>query len=164
MSGFPNLFTITGPGSPSVLTNMPTSIEQHVDWIADCLEHLRAHGLDRIEADPRAEREWGEHVQEAADATLLPRASSSWYLGANVPGKPRVFMPYAGGFARYTRTCAEVAADGYRGFALAPARAAALDPAGGPVGDRSSGRARSAPSGAIDGAGSRHVSGPFHNV
>ncbi|MDN5915887.1 MAG: NAD(P)/FAD-dependent oxidoreductase, partial [Pseudonocardia sp.] len=111
MSGFPNLFTITGPGSPSVLTNMPTSIEQHVDWIADCLTHLREHGMDRIEADPEAEREWGAHVQSAAEATLLPRAASSWYLGANVPGKPRVFMPYAGGFARYTRTCTEVAAD-----------------------------------------------------
>ncbi|MBW0102376.1 NAD(P)/FAD-dependent oxidoreductase [Pseudonocardia sp. KRD-291] len=122
VSGFPNLFTITGPGSPSVLTNMPTSIEQHVDWIADCLGHLRERGVDRIEAEPDAEREWGEHVQEAAEATLLPRAASSWYLGANVPGKPRVFMPYAGGFARYTRTCTAVAEDGYRGFALEPAR------------------------------------------
>jgi cation diffusion facilitator CzcD-associated flavoprotein CzcO len=119
--GLPNLFTITGPFSPSVLTNMPTSIEQHVDWIAGCLEHLRAHGVDRIEAERSAERDWAEHTQEAAEATLLPRASSSWYLGANVPGKPRVFMPYAGGFARYTRTCDEVAADGYRGFVLTPA-------------------------------------------
>ncbi len=123
VSGFPNLFTITGPGSPSVLTNMPTSIEQHVDWITDCLAHLRERDIDRIEADPGAERAWGEHVQAAAEATLLPRASSSWYLGANVPGKPRVFMPYAGGFARYARTCTEVAEDGYRGFVLEPARA-----------------------------------------
>ncbi|RZT88117.1 cation diffusion facilitator CzcD-associated flavoprotein CzcO [Pseudonocardia sediminis] len=123
VSGFPNLFTITGPGSPSVLTNMPTTIEQHVDWITGCLAHLREHGVDRIEADPEAERAWGEHVQEAAEATLLPRAASSWYLGANVPGKPRVFMPYAGGFARYTRTCTDVAEDGYRGFVLEPARA-----------------------------------------
>ena len=119
--GFPNLFTITGPFSPSVLTNMPTSIEQHVDWIARCLEHLRASGVDRIEAERPAERAWAEHTQDAANATLLPRASSSWYLGANVPGKPKVFMPYAGGFARYTRTCDDVAADGYRGFALTPA-------------------------------------------
>ncbi|TCK20613.1 flavin-containing monooxygenase [Pseudonocardia endophytica] len=119
--GFPNLFTITGPFSPSVLTNMPTSIEQHVDWIARCLEHLRAQGVDRIEAERSAEIAWAEHTQEAADATLLPRASSSWYLGANVPGKPKVFMPYAGGFARYTRTCDEVATDGYRGFVLTPA-------------------------------------------
>jgi cation diffusion facilitator CzcD-associated flavoprotein CzcO len=119
--GFPNLFTITGPFSPSVLTNMPTSIEQHVDWIAGCLGHLREQGVDRIEAERPAERAWADHTQEAADATLLPRAASSWYLGANVPGKPRVFMPYAGGFARYRRTCDEVAADGYRGFVLTPA-------------------------------------------
>ncbi len=121
INGFPNLFTITGPFSPSVLTNMPTTIEQHVDWIADCLEHLRAQDVDRIEAQRPAERAWAEHTQEAADATLLPRTASSWYLGANVPGKPRVFMPYAGGFARYTRTCDDVAAGGYRGFLLTPA-------------------------------------------
>ena len=77
--------------------------------------------MDRIEPERSAERAWAEHTQEAADATLLPRAASSWYLGANVPGKPRVFMPYAGGFARYRRTCDEVAADGYRGFVLTPA-------------------------------------------
>jgi cation diffusion facilitator CzcD-associated flavoprotein CzcO len=122
--GFPNLFTITGPGSPSVLTNMPTSIEQHVDWIADCLAHLRENGLVRIEATEDAERAWGEHVQEAAQRTLLPMASTSWYLGANVPGKPRVFLPYAGGLAAYARRCAEVAAAGYAGFSLAPAPAA----------------------------------------
>ncbi|WP_224391998.1 NAD(P)/FAD-dependent oxidoreductase [Pseudonocardia sp. ICBG1293] len=125
VSGFPNLFTVTGPFSPSVLTNMPTSIEQHVDWIADCLSHLRAAGLDRVEADPVAERDWGEHNRAAADATLLPGAASSWYLGANVPGKPSVFMPYAGGFARYAATCADVARDGYRGFRLSDRDAAA---------------------------------------
>ena len=125
VSGFPNLFTITGPFSPSVLTNMPTSIEQHVDWIAGCLEHLRATGTDRIEADRAAERAWGEHNREAAEATLLPRASTSWYLGANVPGKPSVFMPYAGGFARYAATCADVADAGYRGFHLTRSRLAA---------------------------------------
>ncbi|GAA1838381.1 NAD(P)/FAD-dependent oxidoreductase [Pseudonocardia alni subsp. carboxydivorans] len=125
VSGFPNLFTVTGPFSPSVLTNMPTAIEQHVDWIAGCLAHLRATGRDRIEADPVAERDWGEHNRAAADATLLPRAASSWYLGANVPGKPSVFMPYAGGFARYAATCADVAADGYRGFRLSGRGAAA---------------------------------------
>ncbi|ALE72366.1 cyclohexanone monooxygenase [Pseudonocardia sp. EC080610-09] len=125
VSGFPNLFTITGPFSPSVLTNMPSSIEQHVDWIAGCLAHLRATGADRIEADPGAEQAWGEHNREAADATLLPRAATSWYLGANVPGKPSVFMPYAGGFARYAGTCADVARDGYRGFRLGHRRAVA---------------------------------------
>jgi cation diffusion facilitator CzcD-associated flavoprotein CzcO len=116
--GFPNLFTITGPGSPSVLTNMPIAIEQHVDWITDCIRHMRQEGLERIEAKPDATESWGAHVNEAANATLLPMASSSWYLGANVPGKPRVFMPYAGGLARYAGICSEVARDGYRGFAL----------------------------------------------
>ncbi|NMH99529.1 flavin-containing monooxygenase [Pseudonocardia acidicola] len=117
-AGFPNMFTITGPGSPSVLTNMPTSIEQHVDWIADCIEYLGSHGFDRIEATVEAEDAWVEHVNEAADRTLLPLAGSSWYLGANVPGKPRVFMPYAGGFATYARRCDEVAGNGYEGFVL----------------------------------------------
>jgi cation diffusion facilitator CzcD-associated flavoprotein CzcO len=118
VAGFPNMFTITGPGSPSVLTNMPTAIEQHVDWITDCLRHVIARGIDRIEPEPDAEDAWGAHVNEVADATLLPLAKSSWYLGANVPGKPRVFMPYAGGFAAYARICGDVAADGYRGFVL----------------------------------------------
>jgi cation diffusion facilitator CzcD-associated flavoprotein CzcO len=118
VAGFPNLFTITGPGSPSVLTNMPTSIEQHVDWITDCIAHLREQGVRRIEAVPEAQEAWVAHTNEVAAATLLPRAGSSWYLGANVPGKPRVFMPYAGGFAAYTRRCDEVAAAGYEGFAL----------------------------------------------
>ena len=115
---FPNLFTITGPGSPSVLCNMPIAIEQHVDWITACIREMRARGLKRIEADADSTEKWVAHVNEAADATLLPMASSSWYLGANVPGKPRVFMPYAGGFARYTAICNDVARSGYRGFAL----------------------------------------------
>ncbi len=119
-AGFPNLFTITGPGSPSVLTNMPTAIEQHVDWIANCIAYMREHGLGRIEATAAASDQWVEHVNEAANATLLPMASSSWYLGANVPGKPRVFMPYAGGMAKYAAICEQVAADGYSGFQLRP--------------------------------------------
>ncbi|MHA6616384.1 flavin-containing monooxygenase [Pseudonocardia sp. DLS-67] len=122
VSGFPNMFTITGPGSPSVLTNMPTSIEQHVDWISDCMGFMRDRGLARIEATEDAERSWGAHVAEAADRTLLPMASTSWYLGANVPGKPRVFLPYAGGFATYARRCDEVVSAGYDGFVLTPAR------------------------------------------
>jgi cation diffusion facilitator CzcD-associated flavoprotein CzcO len=113
---FPNLFMITGPGSPSVLCNMPIAIEQHVDWIADCIRDMRAKGLTRIEAQFEAAEQWVRQVNDAANATLLPMASSSWYLGANVPGKPRVFMPYAGGFARYTGICNAVAQDGYRGF------------------------------------------------
>ena len=118
VAGFPNLFTITGPGSPSVLCNMPVAIEQHVEWITDCVAHMRRRGLGRIEAEAGAADRWVRHVNEAADATLLPQASSSWYLGANVPGKPRVFMPYAGGMARYRSICEDVAAKGYEGFAL----------------------------------------------
>jgi len=118
IAGFPNLFTVTGPGSPSVLCNMPVAIEQHVDWITDCVAYMRRHGVETIEATPEAAERWVLHVNEAADATLLPQAASSWYLGANVPGKPRVFMPYAGGMARYRDICNEVAANGYEGFAM----------------------------------------------
>jgi cation diffusion facilitator CzcD-associated flavoprotein CzcO len=118
VAGFPNLFTVTGPGSPSVLCNMPVAIEQHVEWITDCIAHMRAHGLERIEAQTEAMDHWLEQVNEAANATLLPQAHHSWYLGANVPGKPRVFMPYAGGMARYREICADVAAKCYAGFKL----------------------------------------------
>ena len=115
-AGFPNLFLITGPGSPSVLSNMVLSIEQHVDWIADCLAHLRERGQDTIEATPEAERAWVEHVAEVAEATLFPRANS-WYMGANIPGKPRVFMPYLGGVGNYRVRCDAIADNGYEGFA-----------------------------------------------
>jgi cation diffusion facilitator CzcD-associated flavoprotein CzcO len=118
VAGFPNLFTITGPGSPSVLCNMPVPIEQHCEWISDCIAHMRDHKLERIEAEPEACERWVEHVNVAANATLLPFANHSWYLGANVPGKPRVFMPYAGGMARYRQHCADIAAKGYEGFKL----------------------------------------------
>jgi cation diffusion facilitator CzcD-associated flavoprotein CzcO len=118
MPGFPNLFTITGPGSPSVLTNMPVAIEQHVEWIADCIGHLRANGIRTIEASEEAVRSWGAHVDEVARATLLYDAKHSWYFGANVAGKPQVFMPYAGGMARYRRVCAEIAEQGYKGFLM----------------------------------------------
>lgn len=116
--GFPNLFTITGPGSPSVLANMPVPIEQHVDWITDAIAHCRAEGVDRIEAEEDAAREWVDHVRDAAMATLLREAGHSWYWGANVPGKPRVFMPYAGGMVRYREICDKAASDGYAGFSL----------------------------------------------
>jgi cyclohexanone monooxygenase len=117
IAGFPNLFTVTGPGSPSVLSNVVVSIEQHVEWIADCIEHLRAEGLDRIEATPEAQDAWMEHVAEVAAFTLFPRAAS-WYVGANVPGKPRVFMPYVGGVGSYRERCDAIAAAGYEGFVL----------------------------------------------
>ena len=118
VDGFPNLFTVTGPGSPSVLCNMPVPIEQHVEWITDCIAHMRSHGLKRIEPANEAVDVWVAQVNAAADATLLPEAKHSWYLGANIPGKPQVFMPYAGGMARYRKICAEVAARNYEGFAL----------------------------------------------
>jgi cation diffusion facilitator CzcD-associated flavoprotein CzcO len=118
VAGFPNLFTVTGPGSPSVLCNMPVAIEQHVDWITDCIAHMRAHGLNRVEADPEAMDGWMKEVERAVNATLLPQAQHSWYLGANVPGKPRVFMPYAGGMAHYRKICDQVAEKGYEGFAF----------------------------------------------
>nr|WP_294519789.1 NAD(P)/FAD-dependent oxidoreductase [uncultured Rhodopila sp.] len=118
VAGFPNLFTVTGPGSPSVLCNMPVAIEQHVEWITDCIAHLRARDLARIEPKPEAVDRWVDQVNAAANATLLPLATHSWYLGANVPGKPRVFMPYAGGMAHYRAICADVAAAGYEGFVL----------------------------------------------
>jgi cation diffusion facilitator CzcD-associated flavoprotein CzcO len=119
MEKFPNLFTITGPGSPSVLTNMPVAIEQHAEWIFRCIGWMRARDHARIEATGAAAAQWGEHVQQVANATLYPQAASSWYLGANIPGKPRTFMPYLGGMARYRSICDEVAANNYRGFALA---------------------------------------------
>lgn len=116
--GFPNLFTITGPGSPSVLSNMPVSTEQHAEWIGDCLAHLRERGIDRIEATPEATSEWTDHVQEVAAGTLYPKAAS-WYMGANIPGKPRLFLPYVGGVGNYRVKCDQVAANGYAGFELA---------------------------------------------
>jgi cation diffusion facilitator CzcD-associated flavoprotein CzcO len=117
ISGFPNLFVVTGPGSPSVLTNMPLAIEQHVEWIADCIAYVRQRGQTRVEATEEAEEAWVEHVRNVAEATLFPQ-TNSWYVGANIPGKKRVFMPYVGGFAPYRRRCEEVAANGYEGFAF----------------------------------------------
>lgn len=117
-AAFPNLFTITGPGSPSVLSNMVPSIEQHVNWIAACLEWMREGGVTLIEATEEAEDAWVAHVNEVADETLYPTCNS-WYLGANVPGKPRVFMPYLG-FPVYVEKCNEIAANGYEGFAFTP--------------------------------------------
>jgi cyclohexanone monooxygenase len=117
VAGFPNMFVITGPGSPSVLTNMPLAIEQHVDWIGDCISYLRQQGLTRVEATEEAEEAWVDNVRGVAERTLYPQANS-WYLGANIPGKKRVFMPYVGGFAPYRKRCDAVAANGYEGFAF----------------------------------------------
>ena len=117
VAGFPNLFLVTGPGSPSVLSNMVVSIEQHVDWISSCIAALSRQQQDVIEATTDAEDAWVSHVNEVADMTLYPQANS-WYIGANVPGKPRVFMPYVGGVGVYRQKCDEVAANRYEGFAL----------------------------------------------
>ena len=115
VSDFPNLFTITGPGSPSVLSNMIVSIEQHVDWMVDCLKYMKDMDLTVFEAEPHSEDNWVSHVNEAADMTLFPQGGS-WYLGANVKGKPRIFMPYAAGVGVYREICDQVTAKGYEGF------------------------------------------------
>jgi cyclohexanone monooxygenase len=114
-AGFPNLFMITGPGSPSVLANVIAAIEQHVDWITDAIEHMDNTGLDRIDATGPAEDWWGAEVEAAGSKSFLS-THNAWYLGANIPGKPRVFMPYAGGLHKYRRTCDDVAAKDYEGF------------------------------------------------
>jgi cation diffusion facilitator CzcD-associated flavoprotein CzcO len=117
VAGYPNFFMITGPGSPSVLSNMPVSIEQHVEFISGAIGYMRENGYDVMEADPTAEKEWVAHVNEVAEQTMFMLADS-WYLGANIPGKPRVFMPYPGGVGPYRERCEEIAASGYPGFVL----------------------------------------------
>jgi len=116
-AGFPNFFMLTGPGSPSVLSNMTVSIEQHVDWVAGCLADMREDGLETIEPTALAEAGWNQHVQDCAAITLYPTANS-WYMGANVPGKPRVFLPYIGGVNAYRQACDEVASRDYLGFRM----------------------------------------------
>ena len=117
INGFPNLFTVTGPGSPSVLTNMLPSIEHHVEWISDCMVWVNQKGLTTIDATDEAQERWVEHVNEVGDTSLYPNCNS-WYLGSNIPGKPRVFMPYLG-FPPYAEKCKAVADNNYEGFALA---------------------------------------------
>jgi cyclohexanone monooxygenase len=111
------MFLITGPGSPSVFSNMVLSIEQHVEWVRDCIVWLRSHGHTTIEPDAGAQSAWMEHVSAVANATLFPKADS-WYVGANIPGKPRVFTSYLAGCGPYRAKCDAVAAAGYEGFAL----------------------------------------------
>jgi cyclohexanone monooxygenase len=122
VTGFPNFFTITGPGSPSVLANMIVGTEQHVDWITECIGYLHANGYETIEAEPEAVDAWVGHVNAVADRTIFP-SCNSWYVGANIPGKARVFMPLLG-FPAYVDKCNEIAANGYEGFRLQPAPAA----------------------------------------
>jgi cyclohexanone monooxygenase len=117
VAGFPNMFTVTGPQSPSVLTNMMSAVEQHIEWISDCLGYLKENGLTLIEAEGTSENDWVRHNEEVGNATLYPLANS-WYVGANIPGKSSAFMPYAGHFGEYRKLCDEIAADDYRGFKL----------------------------------------------
>ncbi|HEY0509740.1 MAG TPA: NAD(P)/FAD-dependent oxidoreductase [Blastococcus sp.] len=117
-AGFPNLFIVAGPGSPSVFSNMVNSIEQHVEWITTLLEQVTLRGLRRVEATAQAEQQWIEHVNEVAERTLYPRSPNSWFFGANTPGKPRVFMPYVGGVGTYRQKADDVAAKDYEGFVL----------------------------------------------
>ena len=114
-ASFPNLFMITGPGSPSVKSNMIMSIEQHVDLVIETLLSMRRKGLSVVEPELEAENKWVDHVQEVANKTLFPQANS-WYMGANIPGKPRLFMPYIGGVGAYREICEEIVANNYRGF------------------------------------------------
>ncbi len=118
---FPNMFMITGPGSPSVLSNMPVSIEQHVEFVADFIEYLRERGVDTVDVDPAAEDDWVQHVNDVAEQTMYMLADS-WYLGANIPGKPRVFMPYAGGVGVYRERCEDIAATDYPGYIQSEAK------------------------------------------
>jgi cation diffusion facilitator CzcD-associated flavoprotein CzcO len=118
-AGFPNLFFITGPQSPSVLSNMPVSIEQHVEFVSGIIERMQERGLELIEPTAEAEEEWTDHAQEVAYATLFPE-SATWYMGANIPGKPQVFLPYLGGVGPYRQKCDEIAANDYEGFAFTP--------------------------------------------
>ncbi|MDG2302833.1 MAG: NAD(P)/FAD-dependent oxidoreductase [Gammaproteobacteria bacterium] len=115
VSGFPNLFIMTGPGSPSVLANMVVGSEQHGEWISECIQHIEDNNLMTIEASETAEINWVEHINNIADTTIYPTCNS-WYLGANIPGKPRIFMPYVGGFQRYERKCKAVQAENYAGY------------------------------------------------
>ncbi|MCM3180460.1 flavin-containing monooxygenase [Cytobacillus horneckiae] len=120
-AGFPNMFMITGPQSPSALSNLPVSIEQHVEWIGDCIEYLRKKGVETIEANIDAEEAWSKHCKELADQSLYTKADS-WYTGANIEGKPRSFLIYIGGVQAYRQKCDEIAVRGYDGFSLTPAR------------------------------------------
>jgi Predicted flavoprotein involved in K+ transport len=124
-AGYPNLFTITGPQSPSVLSNMPTSIEQHVEFTAQIIGAVRDRGEQLVEPAKEAEDAWVEHAQELANASLFPQANS-WYMGANIPGKPRVFLPYLGGVGGYRQKCEEVVENGFEGFVFTGAKQGAM--------------------------------------
>jgi len=121
VAGFPNLLTVNGPCSPAVLTNVPATIEHDVEWIADCIEYAEQHGITAIEPTEQAEREWVRYTAELLEGTLYLKADS-WWLGANIPGKPRVFMAFVGGLNKYRKRCADIADAGYEGFQLTTSR------------------------------------------
>jgi cyclohexanone monooxygenase len=129
VSGFPNLFTVAGPGSPSVLGNVVTSIEQHVDFITDCLAYANRQGHDIIEADANAEEEWVVHAAEKASESLISTSTTSWYRGANIPGKPLVVLPYTGGVGTFREICDRIAANNFQGFAFSAADESSADSA-----------------------------------
>jgi len=114
---FPNMFMVSGPGSPSVLTNMIVSIEQHVDWIFDCIHYLKANKFNTIEPSLKEENSWVEHNQSVAKDHVRS-SCNSWYLGANIEGKPKIFMPYVGGFPEYVKKCNTISKSNYKGFIL----------------------------------------------
>ena len=114
---FPNMFMVSGPGSPSVLTNMLVSIEQHVDWIFDCIDYMKVNKLKTIEPSKEAENSWVDHNQDVAKDHVRS-SCNSWYIGANIEGKARIFMPYVGGFPEYVKKCNEVSKNNYEGFHL----------------------------------------------
>jgi cation diffusion facilitator CzcD-associated flavoprotein CzcO len=116
--GMPNLFTVSGPGSPSVLANMVLHAEVQVDWVVNLVETARRLGVSEVEPRRDAAHAWTDHVAKAAEQTLFPKAASSWYLGANIEGKKRIFMPYTGGFGNYRRHCDDVANRNYAGLVL----------------------------------------------
>jgi cyclohexanone monooxygenase len=120
IAGFPNLFTVQGPGSPSAATNFVAALEQHIEWIGDCIAHLKGNGYRTIDALPQAQQEWIEHTTSLVAPTVLVHPScNSWYNGANVPGKKRMYMGYTAGIPEYRRRCDEIADGGYVGFKLA---------------------------------------------
>ncbi len=118
-SGFPNMFMVTGPESPSVLGNVPVAIQQHVEWISDCINYLRENEIETMEANVEAEQNWSKHCSELADSTLYTK-TDSWYTGANIPGKPRGFLIYLGGYAPYNQMIKDIAKNNYNGFTLTP--------------------------------------------
>ena len=116
-AGFPNLFVVTGPLSPSVLVNLVPAVEHDIDWVSECIRYLDSHGLKSIEADPEAQAAWSAHVDELGAQTLFSKAKS-WYMGDNIEGKPRRLLAYVGGFDAYTRRVREIVEAGYQGFKL----------------------------------------------